>query len=232
VRRTRDPPRRRAALLAVLRRDGPRTAGEVGAAVGLHPNTAREHLALLVREGYVVREAGLPAGRGRPRARYRALPVAAPDRAVPAGAVPGGAVPDGAVPAGALVARDALTRALLGGFGVAGGDPAEAARAQGLQASAALPLPQGRAGAGRQLAVLGAHLAELGFDPDLAPDGTAVVLRRCPLLDLARERPDVVCGVHLGLAQGLLARVGGPVRATALRPFTTAATCALLLSRE
>lgn len=206
---------RRAALLGVLRRRGPMAAAELALAVGLHVNTAREHLRVLVEEGYAERDRGAPDGRGRPRMRYRAVPEAA---AGPATAP---------APEPARSARDALVRALLDGYGVAGGDPAETARAYGRRAAAALEVPPGAAD--DQLGALTAHLAELGFDPLPAPEADAVVLRACPLLDLARERPDVVCALHLGLAQGVLDRTAGPVRATAVEPFAAPGRCLLHL---
>jgi predicted ArsR family transcriptional regulator len=205
---------RRAALLGLLQRRGPMTAGELAVAVGLHVNTAREHLRVLVEEGYAERDRGTPDGRGRPRMRYRAVPEPVAPAAVPAPERSGGV-------------RDALVRALLDGYGVAGGDPAETARAHGRRAAAELPAPPG--GPRDQLGALTAHLAGLGFDPVVTPGADAVVLRACPLLDLARERPDVVCALHLGLAQGVLARAAGPLRATAVRPFTSPGRCLLHL---
>ena len=48
----------------------------------------------------------------------------------------------------------------------------------------------------------------MGFDPQVAPTPTpptpTVRLTRCPLLDAAEQYPDVVCGVHLGIAKGAL----------------------------
>lgn len=61
---------------------------------------------------------------------------------------------------------------------------------------------------------LAAVFAELGFAPQ--PVGEGLALRACPFLDDARRHPDVVCGVHRGLAMGIARRAGAEVD---LRPF-------------
>ena len=67
------PGARRSAILALLQDSaGPVDAGRLATALGLHPNTVRAHLAVLVRAGAAARVAGTPGGRGRPRDLYRA----------------------------------------------------------------------------------------------------------------------------------------------------------------
>ncbi|VTR78446.1 helix-turn-helix transcriptional regulator [Cellulomonas hominis] len=221
---------RRVQLLRALHRRGSSTVGELAVEVGLHENSTREHLRLLLDAGYVAREAGVPAGRGRPRMRYRAV------RALPS-QDPAPVPQEAAARDAAAVAHGALARALLDGYGTAARDVAESARRHGFRAGAALPggtpraaAPGGAAGAAAQVADLTAHLERLGFDPELRPGASAYHLRRCPFLDLARERPDVVCQVHLGLAQALLARTGGPVRAEGIEPFAAPGVCVLRLA--
>ncbi len=82
----------------------------------------------------------------------------------------------------------------------------------------------------RQLAELEAHLDDLRFAPEVEPDGTAIHLHHCPFLDLARANTDVVCSVHLGIARGVLARSGGPLRADRLDPFIGPEHCILHLA--
>jgi predicted ArsR family transcriptional regulator len=220
---------RRVQLLDALLRRGPSTVGDLAVEVGLHENSTREHLRVLVDAGYAARDAGVPAGRGRPRMRYCAVRPLPP----PVGAVAPGA------PAAAraeAVAHAALARALLDGYGTAPQDVRESARRHGFHAGAALPAvpaapPEGTGDdGGPQVRVLGAHLERMGFEPGLAHDGSAYLLRRCPILDLARARPDVVCQVHLGLAQSVLARAGGPVRAVEIVPFAAPGLCVLRLA--
>jgi predicted ArsR family transcriptional regulator len=65
----------RSRLLAVLHGAArPMGIRELADAVDLHPNTAREHLDLLVEAGLVRRETAAAAGRGRPGLRYVAEP--------------------------------------------------------------------------------------------------------------------------------------------------------------
>ena len=68
----------RMAVLDLLRsRAQPLGVGEVAQHIGLHQNTVRSHLDLLVDAGYVVRRTEAPTGPGRPRVVYEA--TAAPD---------------------------------------------------------------------------------------------------------------------------------------------------------
>lgn len=209
----------RVEILHVLQRaSGPMTVAEVAAEVGLHQNTTREHLDQLIEAGFAASEPEVRLTRGRPRLRYHAVERAAV------------ASPD-------VRAQAQLARLLVTGYGAAMESPAEAARTAGRQWGRTLVDPAPDAAedpavtdpAAAQLAALTGHLDELGFDPEVDPDGTAIHLRRCPFLDLARERTDVVCSVHLGLSQGVLAAVPGPVRATRLDPFVGPQHCVLHL---
>ncbi|MCC2323032.1 helix-turn-helix transcriptional regulator [Cellulomonas xiejunii] len=207
----------RVELLHVLQDEGPSTTPALAARTGLHENTVREHLQRLVDARFVVRETERRTTRGRPRTVYRATtrddvrtdPTAARHLAE-------------------SVARARLTRVLLGGYGAAVEDVPASARRAGREMVDELPaLP---AGPRDQVLALEAHLDRLGFDPVLDASGTTFDLWRCPFLDLARTRPDVVCSVHLGLAQGVLEQVGGPVRAERLVPFVGPRHCELHLS--
>ncbi|MET0433636.1 MAG: helix-turn-helix domain-containing protein [Cellulomonas sp.] len=217
----------RTAILAVLRAEGAGLAVErVADRVGLHVNTTREHLEVLVAAGLASRTAEARATRGRPRTLYAARGPAEP--------------------VGEPWLRDQLSRVLLAGYGRPIAEPgAEAERtAEGLAAELvalgptpptdpappADPAPptEPADARDRQLAALREHFARLGFDPELR--AAEVRLRGCPVLDLAHERTEVVCGVHLGLARGVLARVGGPVQAAGIVPFAGPGYCVLRLA--
>ena len=226
----------RTAILAVLRAEDAALAVErVAELVGLHVNTTREHLEVLVAAGLASRTPEARATRGRPRTLYAARGPAGPD--------------------GEPWLRDQLSRVLLAGYGRPLAEPGAAAEraAEGLAAElgavgagsgAGARAPDDGAGAGvdgdaaaegdadadraRQVAALREHFGRLGFDPEIR--GSEVRLRRCPVLDLAHERTEVVCGVHLGLARGVLARVGGPVSATTIVPFAGPGYCVLRLA--
>lgn len=207
----------RVELLHVLRDEGPSTTAALAARTGLHENTVREHLQRLVDAQFVVREPEHRTTRGRPRTVYRATTR---DNAGPG--------PGAVRHVGESVARARLVSLLLAGYGAAVQDVALSAQRAGHDMAGTLPPP--RADEDDQVRALEAHLEQLGFDPALDPAGTTFDLWRCPFLELARERPEVVCGVHLGLARGVLERVGGPVRAERLVPFVGPRHCALHLS--
>lgn len=54
----------------------------------------------------------------------------------------------------------------------------------------------------------------------------------CPFLEQARERPDVVCSVHAGLAQGVLDQAGGGYEVADLVPFAGEGHCCLMVRRR
>src|SRR3546814_19925983 len=54
---------------------------------------------------------------------------------------------------------------------------------------------------------------------------TTVRLTRCPLLETAKEFPDVVCGVHLGIVRGALEEYGGDSERTDLFAFSEPGAC-------
>lgn len=219
-------------LLHILQRGGSHTVHELARTTGLHENTTREHLAKLVGDGYAVRAPETRTVRGRPRMLYRA--ASADDaRRDP-------------IAMGRLeqsIAHVALTKVLLDGFGRSLGPTRDAARTAGRSLTApggalepplapADPAGTAQDAAARQLDALEGHLDRLGFDPQRDDDGLRVHLWRCPFLELARERPDVVCSVHLGLASGVLETAGGPVTAHRLRPFVGREHCVLDLRRD
>ncbi|KRC31328.1 hypothetical protein ASE15_18475 [Oerskovia sp. Root22] len=72
-------------------------------------------------------------------------------------------------------------------------------------------------------------LDRLGFAPRPDDDAASVALTRCPLLEAAYRNPEVVCAVHLGLAQGALERLGAPREGTSLLPFAEPGACRLHL---
>jgi predicted ArsR family transcriptional regulator len=194
---------------------------EITDQVGLHPNTVRFHLQQLVRAGLATQQALPRAERGRPRMGYSA--TAATD----------------ASPDDAGIYR-AMAEALAAQLEQDTPDPAAAATAAGRT--------WGRAVARRRQAiaedsvmsrgVLTAVLDELGFDPhtqtaaDDDASGPDVELHRCPLLDVARNHPEVTCGLHLGLMQGLLREIGDQVQATQLIPFSSPGVCVTRLTNR
>lgn len=193
-------PAGQAKLLTVLdAQSGPVTLAELAEASGLHPNTLRSHLEPLLASGAVVRTREPVSGRGRPAHRYAA-----------SGARPGPAVE---VTGLAIALADAITHVSA--------DPAAEARRAGR-------------GWGRRLAEEPGDrpdvthvLDRMGFGPEPDHGDPSVIrLTRCPLLAAARAAPEVVCGVHRGLVEGLLHRTGEET-GVELAPFAEIGACFL-----
>jgi predicted ArsR family transcriptional regulator len=214
----------RMAVLELLRsRPQPLGVAEVAQHVGLHQNTVRSHLELLVDSGYVVRRSEPPRGPGRPRVVYEA--TAAPDSE----------------------RNYRLLAEVLAQYLVSTSErPAEAAMKAGRSwAGSAGRLQHGAGGSGTgtgtdpappasddaAVAAVVRMLGDSGFAPELSADGTSINLHRCPFRELAVSHPDVVCGAHLGIIQGALADLGALVSATRLLPFVTPGLCVTTLAR-
>lgn len=186
-------PASRRRVLDTLRAAGvPQDAVALARATGLHPNTVRFHLKVLIEAGYVTESRQAQGGRGRPQAVYACVTPTSRD---------GGYAMLAEVLAGTL--DDA-----------AGAELARVAGARWQQAAAgAVPGPPGSLDEAATRAT--ALFAQLGFDPvrdaSLDPgggpaerDADRIELHACPFLDVARRHPGVVCGVHLGLLRGLV----------------------------
>lgn len=229
-------PARRAALILELRRRA--TPGGVGigvgvddlaAAVGLHPNTAREHLDVLVAEGLVERLPGPRTGRGRPRALYVAVPSPG------AAATPGTFASAGAE---AHDLRDRVLRIVLSHYGTGTEEAAAAVEREGSRWGEDLGRAAGSVGG--VTAVVGLvsrELESMGMEPrvleeargagDLgAPAGAVhVEIGACPLAAFAHDRPDVVCGVHAAMLRGLVRGAGADSVDVRLLPFEGPLMC-------
>jgi predicted ArsR family transcriptional regulator len=210
----------RALVLETLRgQSGPTALEALARAAGLHVNTVREHLDALLVEGLVTRSAAVTAGRGRPPWLYEATDVDPPARSEYAGLASAlaSAIHDhspspteDAVSAGRAWGRD-LAR--------------ESARDTG-DGKRRLSV-RSRATSARRRVV--AMLDRLGFAPEPDRQAVSVRLTRCPLLEAAHRYPEVVCGVHLGLAQGALEANGVAGSGTQLYPFSEPGACRLEL---
>lgn len=188
----------------------PVTISGLAAELGVHPNTARDHLDALVERGLAVRGRAPAQGRGRPAWRY----TAAVDRLEP-----DARVRDYAGLAAALAGHLARTSADPGAEGLAAG------REWGRTLMSDRPAESAGTPRHRVVHLLG----ELGFAPEADAAATTVALRRCPLLDAARQHPEVVCQVHLGIVRGALEHHGGDPEPTALLPFAEPGACRLHL---
>jgi predicted ArsR family transcriptional regulator len=235
-----DTPRHRAlasasrvAILRLVRAsEAGLTTGEVAAATGLHLSTSRAHLDRLVTGGLLLRERSGGGVPGRPAWRYRAAapdPAPAPYRALAAALLQHLADTDDG--------DDVWWAAVRAGEGWG--------RRLAPPPSAAVP-----AGAEPVEAVVRV-LDDLGFSPrltsaspeaDAAPTGavpaqpadeppgtTEIRLHTCPFLELVADHADAMCGLHQGVARGLLAKVAPPGADAVLLPFAAPDSCVLRL---
>jgi predicted ArsR family transcriptional regulator len=205
----------RARVLEVLRDSGtPLTSPEVAAEVGGHANSARFHLEALVEDGLVDRHQQSRATRGRPRVTYS---------------------PAAGAPLDATSAYRELAGMLAEAVVERSSSPAGAARSVGdrhgrdLAPSADGGVPD-RRGAAR--AVVRA-LERYGFDSRERTSGPAgrIDITPCPFLSLARDHGEVVCSLHRGLMDGVLAALDAPVTVDRLVPFERPDRCVAHLRR-
>lgn len=196
------------------------TSAALAEQLRLHPNTVREHLDVLIARGHVERFRAAVTGRGRPAWRYRATNTnREPDPRVREYVGLAGALADHILRTSADPASDALAAGEHWAHSF--GSAANANTSTRDAGDTALDRATDR---------VVARLDDLGFSPDAAPSATAttVALRSCPLLDAAREHPEVICNVHLGLVRGTLQQLASPVTAE-LRPFDQPGACSLHL---
>lgn len=199
----------RVAVLDALRQaDRPLAVPEIAALVGLHPNTVRGHLALLVEHGHVTAGPEVRVRPGRPRLLYTAAPRH--DE---------GERPDHRLLADALIAylyrQDEERR---GAIAIAAGT---AYGERAVEAGGPPGVADGPTATRRIVALL----ADAGFEPRVSADGSRIDLHRCPFRELADTDPEVACGVHLGIMRGALAALGAPIEATELRPWVRPGVC-------
>jgi predicted ArsR family transcriptional regulator len=77
-------------------------------------------------------------------------------------------------------------------------------------------------------------LSEIGFAPEAvhSESGRQIRLHHCPFREVAEEHREVVCAIHLGLMQGLLAELEAPIQAERLEPFVEPNLCIARLSAD
>jgi predicted ArsR family transcriptional regulator len=203
-------PRRRGQVLRLLRdAEGPVAIAEVAEQLGIHVNTARFHLEGLVSNGQAERTTAGSRRPGRPAQLFQAVrrmdPMGARHFRVLAGVLAEAIATD----------PDGSGRVLKAGRSL-GRHLASTATGTNEEPDTADPVEQ-----------LTRLLDELGFAAERAAgsDRQQIVLRQCPFLELAVDRSDVVCPVHLGLMQGAMRAWGSPVTVGRLDPFVRPDVC-------
>jgi predicted ArsR family transcriptional regulator len=197
-------PSRRQLLQALRSAAEPMDAAALAAATGLHANTVRFHLDVLIRTGFVRESSARQGRRGRPRIVYEPTTAGAHDTGY-------------ALLAAVLVDHLDST------------DGGESARNAGRAWAHRLrPNPADRTDSIQDTAsTVAALFTELGFQPTVATNGsdTRMTLHACPFWSLAEEHPGIVCAVHLGLLQGLVEQGGQAAIEARLTPFVRPRQC-------
>lgn len=178
-------PTRFAIFRAVAEGDDPKTIAALREAFTLNHTTIRQHLAILVEAGLLVESVAPPTGPGRPRLQYSVAP-----------GVAGTWTNDGPYERLALMLLEAMSSG-------------RAAREIGFEHGQRVA--EDLQGIADPFDAVETGVAREGFAPQRASAGENVVLTltTCPFANAADVDPTTVCQLHLGLAEGLAAGVGG-----------------------
>lgn len=212
-------------LLARLRELGKAlSTDEIAVEIGLHPNTVRAHLEVLLRSGKVERSIERRGTRGRPRDLFAATgaPEAEHSYAQLAAVLAAQLESLGTDPASQAV--EAGKRWAAWELGVP--DVPEEPGPPSVPPSGVPPsgtsLPRTPPSSAHDEVV--AILRRTGFAPEVSEDGARILLHHCPFREIAGQHTAVVCGTHLGLVQGTLDRVA-PGAEAHLVPFVAPGLC-------
>jgi predicted ArsR family transcriptional regulator len=181
---------------------------ELSTRLSLHVNTLRPHLRRLEDAGLVTSEAQRGPSVGRPQTVYSAV-----DR-------------EGREGRDYRLFADIVAGQVTGARQRA--RAVETAREWGAYlVGRSAPRPGARSAAGPNLAVLQEALDDAGFDPRFRRRGGAgvdITLRDCPFRELLDEHRDLVCALHRGLLEGMLASSRPPMRLGAFEPLAERST--------
>jgi predicted ArsR family transcriptional regulator len=208
-------PKRRHLLRLLEDAAAPIDVDSLAAQVGLHPNTVRDHLDLLIRAGLVDRTTEKPSGPGRPRALYSRSPR--DDRS------PG------------AEGYKFLAEVLAGFIETTVDDPAAAIEQAGLAWGRYLvdrPAPNVQLDSSQVVEEMVSTLTDLGFEPVVASHDHAVQveLHDCPFREIVRSHGQVVCSMHRGILRGAAEELGGSVNVDSLQPLVEPSLCLVSLS--
>ena len=181
----------------------PMTVEMIVEATGLHANTVRGHLDVLLAGDVISREPADSPGRGRPRWLYRAAsPKASPFQFL----------------------AQALTVQLARADSV---EFAEGAAARWAQALPDLPVAFSPDEA---VAETTEALNRLGFNAIASPVGDAISVTGCPYADLVDDNP-VICDIHTALVVRLLDQTEQPVTLESMDIWARRGMCVARLHR-
>jgi predicted ArsR family transcriptional regulator len=183
---------RYAIYLEIARSPRPLATAEISETLDLHPNTVRPHLERMRDVGLLEQRTVNDGGVGRPHHRF-SLAADAPSL---------GLEPPASMSLASMLLDVAATS------GADNVDACEAGRQQGIRDGA-------RYGSSTDgLSVLVGELDRMGFDPQVVADAdtddaVTIGFAHCPFADSAQVNPEIVCGLHHGLVEGVLQTRGG-----------------------
>lgn len=169
-------------------------------------NAIRQHLSKLVESELVIENTVRTAGPGRPRLMYRVHPLAESRWGV----------------TGPYERLSHLLTEII----ASGDTPVEVGR-RASNPYAIAPSP-----ADRTVTDIASAMALQGFDPEIRNHrgGADIILRSCPFQSAALLDPDVVCSLHLGLAEGLAQKSNAVAVEELVTNDPTQAPCTLRLA--
>lgn len=201
----------RARILELLREaEAPLDPRTLGTRVGLPLNTVRSHLRVLAEAGLVSARREARTRPGRPRVLYEAAVEPLDARA--------------------LASYRLLAQILASSLAGSERDPSaraeEAGRAWGAHLVRKPPPFTSISKEETIREVIRLH-EQAGFRPELrrAKSGQEIVLKHCPIQEVATTYQSVICPVHLGIIRGALAELGTGVEADSLEPFAEPGAC-------
>jgi predicted ArsR family transcriptional regulator len=187
----------------------PVSVREMSRRLSLHPNTLRPHLRRLEEAGLISREIRKTASVGRPQTMYSIRETEGHE------------------------GRDYHLLAEMLCSIVRGQRALQQARELARQWGAYLvaqggPKPGVKLPARRNLAVLQEAMAKAGFQPRFRREGQAAIeitLRDCPFRELADDYRELVCTLHRGLLEGMVAGLNPVLSIKEFRPFAERGIC-------
>ena len=190
-------------LAAIEQASEPVTVEQIAERTGLHANTVRGHLDVLLATEAITRTPADVQGRGRPRWLYTsAAPKASPFLFL----------------AEALTAQLARTQ-----------DPGLADSAAERWTHALPVLPEAD-DPDEAVAAAAQALNRLGFIAEPNAVGDAISVTGCPYADLVDDNP-VICDIHTALLVRLLGQTGQPVTLEAMDVWARRGVCVARLNR-
>lgn len=197
----------RARLLELLERaGGALSSEELATETGLHPNTVRAHLDVLIDAGLVTWALEPRTRPGRPRRLFAALPR----------------------PEAIAREHELLAAALAASLDPLPDGP-RLAEESGRSWGRGLVSAHARSAGEAVTSVVGL-LAERGFGP--VAEGREITMCSCPFRELAVRYERIVCSLHKGLIDGALERLEAPLEVAELRPWVTPDRCVARLAER